>query len=615
MAQIHVLSDSLANRIAAGEVVERPASIVKELVENSIDAGATRIEVTLRDGGKKFIEVADNGCGMSEEDAVLAVQRFATSKISSEDDLEAIATLGFRGEALPSIGAVSQLKITTRPPDSDEGVAILVEGGEVTDLRAVGCPPGTTVQVANLFYNTPARRKFLATSATERGHCLDWILRLALAYPEIALQATHNEAVAFTSSGSGDMRSVLAAVYGSNTARHFLPVNLESEGLRIYGFVCAPQVTRATRHHQFFFVNRRFVRSRMLSHALSEGYGMLLPTGKQPLSVICLDIDPHHVDPNVHPTKIEVRFRAQGEVHSLVQQAVQQALATGGYRSLGEEPPAKEKPGESLLPAGRLQPAIPAAEGRIKRLRINPFFDEVDERDVGIEVHAEPTGIAEEVGLTPGPSPSRRGEPSEAPRRAEQPAPRREADLTLLGQLSAKYILGQQGEDLLLVDQHRAAERVIFERLQSQPRRMARQLLVVPLTLELTAEQAAAVEQHQSLLEEAGFALAPFGGNSYVVRSVPAQLGQKNPEAVLDGLITDLAQWQASGDLDSQREQLLATVACHSAIKAGERLTPQEMTGLLADLLQTQAPAICPHGDPIIISITGAQLDRKFERS
>ena len=598
MPTIYILPETLANRIAAGEVVERPASAVKELLENSIDAGATRIEVVLRQGGRDYIEVTDNGSGMSEEDVVLAVQRFATSKISGEEDLEAIATLGFRGEALPSIGAVSQMKITTRRSDSPEGVVLLVEGGEITDLRAVGCAPGTRVQIANLFYNTPARRKFLATTATERGHCLDWAARLAVAHPQIAFQVTHNDTVLFTSSGSEDMRSVLAAMYGSNAARHVLPLELDSEGLRIHGFISDPQLTRANRRHQLFFVNRRFVRSRMLSHALTEGYGMLLPTGKQPLSAICLTIDPRQVDPNVHPTKIEVRFRSSGEIHNLMQQAVQQTLAEGGYRSLAQQPAAAQATDTGLAPAGRLQPVGPAMQGRIQRLRVNPFFDEVDERDPGIEVYAAPTGLAPQAAETRAP---------------EQPKP--EVDITLLGQMNAKYILIEQGGDLLLIDQHRAAERVIFERLQSQPQRLARQLLVTPLTLEFTAEEAAAVEQHQDLLAEAGFQLEAFGGNSYLVRSVPAQLGTSNPEVALAGLIADLTEWESSDDLASQREQLLATLACHSAVKAGQRLSAPEMSRLVADLIRTQAPAVCPHGDPIIITITGEQLDRKFERS
>ncbi|MCK4324019.1 MAG: DNA mismatch repair endonuclease MutL, partial [Armatimonadetes bacterium] len=368
MTQVRILPENLANRIAAGEVVERPASVVKELLENSIDAGAERIEVILRDGGKKLIEVRDDGAGMSQEDVVLAVQRFATSKIAQDSDLDAIATLGFRGEALPSIGAVCQMKITTRRHDEAEGTALLVEGGEVSDLRAVGCPPGTTVQVANLFYNTPARRKFLATTATERGHCMDWVSRLALAHPEIAFQVTHNDAILLSTPGSGDLESVLAAVYGSNTTRQLVPVNLESDGLHIHGYISTPQVTRATRRHQLFFVNHRFVRSRMLSHALTEAYGMLLPQQKQPVAVIMIEMDPGRVDPNVHPTKIEVRFSNPGEMHNLLQQAVENTLAEAGLRSLpSTNPQPREGPG---LPAGRLAPADFQQSGRVKRLRV-----------------------------------------------------------------------------------------------------------------------------------------------------------------------------------------------------------------------------------------------------
>jgi len=495
MSQIRILPENLANRIAAGEVVERPASVVKELLENSIDAEASRIEVILREGGKKLIEVRDDGAGMSQEDVVVAVQRFATSKIAQDSDLDAIATLGFRGEALPSIGAVCQMKITTRRHDEAEGTALLMEGGEVSDLRAVGCPPGTTVQVANLFYNTPARRKFLATTATERGHCVDWVSRLALAHPEIAFQVTHDEAVLLSTPGSGDLASVLAAVYGSNTARQLVPVNLESEGLRIYGHISTPQVTRATRRHQLFFVNRRFVRSRMLSHALTEAYGMLLPQQKQPVAVIMIEIDPGRVDPNVHPTKIEVRFSNPGEVHNLVQHTVENALSEAGLRSL---PSTQTRPGEGTgLPAGRLAPVDFQQSSRVKRLRVNPFFDQIDEREDGLDIHAAPAAVA-------GPAP---------PKTAAEETDTEGRQLNILGQVSATYLVVGYGNDLLLVDQHRAAERVIFDRLVTQPRRLTRQLLAVPVTLELSPEQAAAADDHRELLAEMGFEVEPFGGS------------------------------------------------------------------------------------------------------
>jgi len=596
MTQVRILPENLANRIAAGEVVERPASVVKELLENSIDAGAERIEVILQDGGKKLIEVCDDGAGMSQEDVVLAVQRFATSKIAQGSDLDAIATLGFRGEALPSIGAVCQMKITTRRHDDVEGTALLMEGGEVSDLRAVGCPPGTTVQVANLFYNTPARRKFLATTATERGHCVDWVSRLALAHPEIAFQVTHNEAVLLSTPGSGDLESVLAAVYGSDTVRQLVPVNLEIDGLCIHGYISTPRVTRATRRHQLFFVNHRFVRSRMLSHALTEAYGMLLPQQKQPVAVIIIEIDPGRVDPNVHPTKIEVRFSNPGEMHNLVQQAVENALAEAGLRSL---PSTQAQPrAGSGLPAGRFAPADFQQGGRVKRLRVNPFFDQVDEREDGLDVHATPATGA-------GPAPAKTT--TEAPDTEER-------QLTMMGQVSATYMIVEYGDDLLIVDQHRAAERVIFDRLVAQPRRLTRQLLAVPVTLELAPEQMAAIEDHCELLAEMGFQIEPFGGSSYILRSVPAQLTESNPGEVVEAIIADLSAWQSSSKMADLREELLASISCHAAVKAGQRLTEEEMRKLVVELLETETPAVCPHGDPIIVSMPADEINRKFHR-
>ncbi|MBU0609435.1 MAG: DNA mismatch repair endonuclease MutL, partial [Armatimonadetes bacterium] len=334
MPTIHVLPENLANRIAAGEVVERPASVVKELVENAIDAGASRIEIELREGGRKLIKVADDGCGMAAEDLLMAVQRFATSKIAEADDLDRILTMGFRGEALPSIGAVAQLRLTSRPHDAAEGATLTVAGGSVDGPHSAGCPPGTTIEVSNLFFNTPARLKFLATTATERGHCLDWVQHLALSRPEIAFKVVHDGQTVFTSAGQGDLRSVLAAIYGSGAAREFLPVEVKADELRIRGYISGPKLTRATRTHQFFFVNHRFVRSRQLSHALGEAYGLLLPSGKSPLCAVHFQLPPEEVDPNVHPTKIEIRFRHQARVHQLFGQACAEALAAAGFRSL-----------------------------------------------------------------------------------------------------------------------------------------------------------------------------------------------------------------------------------------------------------------------------------------
>ncbi len=601
MPAIRILPDNLANRIAAGEVVERPASAVKELVENALDAGARRVEVRLREGGRELIQVVDDGCGMTAEDLVLAVHRFATSKISEAEDLDAIATLGFRGEALPSIGAVARLKIVTRPAGQEAGTAILVEGGEITALEEVGCAPGTTVTISDLFYNTPARRKFLATTATERGHCADWIVRLALAYPHVSFRLLHNDAQVLATGGTGDLREVLAAAFGSDTARELLPVDLQVGELRISGFVSTPRLLRATRAHQFLYVNGRYVRSRALGAALTNAYGMLLPSGRQPLCALRLELDPREVDPNVHPTKIEVRFRRPGEVFSLTERAVAEALAAAGYRSLDRRPNAPEaRRSSDLLPAGRLELPDFDRRGQIERLRINPFFDEVDERDVGVEVHSEPSLAG------PGALPATRGTgflPSTG-----------SAEIALLGQLWNRYLVVASADRLLLVDQHRAAERVIFERLQQEEARPASQLLAIPQSLELSGPESAALLQHREALARLGYQLEDFGGSSLLVQAVPAGLTYREPLAMLRDLAADLAETTLPRELASARQELLARVACHAAVTAGRRLSQGEMEDLLRELLATPAPAVCPHGDPIIVEFPAAQVDRRFHR-
>jgi DNA mismatch repair protein MutL len=593
VSRIHILPDNLANLIAAGEVVERPASALKELVENSIDAGARRIEVRLREGGKELLQVTDDGCGMTAEDLVLAVHRFATSKINEAEDLESIETLGFRGEALPSIGAVSRLKIVTRPADAPAGTVITVDGGEITALEEIGSAPGTTVAMADLFYNTPARRKFLATTATERGHCQEWVTRLALAYPEVSLRLLHNDAQLLATSGSGDLGEAIAACLGSDLARELVAVDLEVGGLRVQGYVSSPRVLRANRAQQFFYVNRRYVRSRSLAAALAHAYGMLLPAGRQPLCVLHVTIEADQVDPNVHPTKIEVRFKRPGESFSLMERAVSEALAREGYRSLDQRYNSAGAAPGGLLPAGRIEPPDFDRRGEIQRLRVNPFFAEVDERDVGLELYGE--------------------EPEGAPRETPATAPV-PGHLQLLGQLWNRYLVAHSAERLVLVDQHRAAERVLFDRLLQQAERGPAQLLALPQTLELTGPEFSGLTESREALEQLGYQLEEFGGSSFLVRAVPAAAAYRDPLMTLRELAADLAESELPAQWHLAREELLARVACHAAITAGERLTPAEMQNLLRDLLATQTPAVCPHGDPIIIDFPQNQVDRRFHR-
>ncbi|MEN6346078.1 MAG: DNA mismatch repair endonuclease MutL [Armatimonadia bacterium] len=607
MPRIHVLTEQLANRIAAGEVVERPASVVKELVENSIDAGARRVEVELVEGGKRLIRVRDDGCGMPAEDALLAVQRFATSKISQAEDLEAILTMGFRGEALPSVAAVSHFRLQTREPASAEGAEVVVHGGSEPELKPVGCPSGTMVEVADLFFNTPARLKFLSATNRERAHCADWLTRLALSRPDLAFKLTHDGDVIFNTSGSGDLRSVLAAAYGSAAAREFLEVHAEQDDLLIEGLISGPKLLRATREHQLFFVNRRFVRSRQMGHALNEAYGLLLPAGRNPLCALHLVLPPEKVDPNVHPTKIEVRFRRGGEVHELVQQAAEKALSDAGFRSLTqaarhvERPPDEPFTSEGLQSprtadvAGRFAPVGFEQTLRARRLRVNPFADRIDERDEGLEVHAEP--------VTPLPVSA----PTDALPVELAPEPVR-----VLGQLADRYIVACTSETLLLLDQHRAAERVLLERLEDT--KLSRQLLMIPETLELSAGEAAVARESLEVLGEMGYDLEEFGANSLLVRSVPAAAVSQSPVAILRAVIGDLTEWDAPSSAERLREKARASLACHAATKAGQHMELAEMQRLVDDLLASDSPAICPHGDPIIVSYDLRRIDRQFSR-
>lgn len=592
MGSIRILSEQMANRIAAGEVVERPASVVKELVENALDAGATRIEVELQEGGTRLIRVVDDGCGMDAEDAALAVQRFATSKVAAPEDLDRIATMGFRGEALPSIAAVAHLRLTTRRHDADEGVVLTIEGGEITDARTCGCPPGTTIEVANLFFNTPARRKFLRTTATERGHCTDWIAWLGMARPDVAIKVSHDGTVLLALPGRGDLRAVVAEVYGSNVARQMIPVEMDTGAVRISGLVSRPELTRTSRKHQAFIVNHRYVRSMALGHALTEAYGILLPAGKHPLCALALELPAELVDPNVHPTKIEVRFRNQQEMHNLLRQAVEEALEREGIRPAGTRRPILPPQG-----AGRWDGPDIATRLQARRLRVNPFGERVDAHDDGLGVHEEEPATAAVF----------------TPAEAEADALTPEELLTPLGQVAATYIACRAGEDLLLVDQHRAAERVIADRISGQVGPVRRQMLVLPLTLELTDAERAALEEHRPALNELGFSIEPFGGNDFIVRAVPATLVDANIGQVLGEMLEELMAGGAAGQ-DARRERVVATVACHAAIKAGQRLSEREIAELIRALNASPTPAICPHGDPIIVSVSRAELDRRFGR-
>lgn len=577
MPRIRILDDVVANKIAAGEVVERPASVVKELVENSLDAGATRIEVEVEDGGRRLIRVTDNGCGMDEEDAILSLQRHATSKIATAEDLYRIQTLGFRGEALPSIAAVSELLLRTRTPEAEVGVEIRVEGGKVVDFRRVGCPPGTTVEVRRLFFNTPARLKFLKSAGTEMGHIADRIARFALLYHSVSFRLLHDGQEVFHSPASEEMLHAIAAVYGREVAREMVPLDLETPILRIRGYISKPLVSRSSRNYQTYFVNGRFVQSRTLTHALYEGYHTLLMVNRHPIAVVVLEIDPSLVDVNVHPAKAEVRFTREWEVHELLKRAVETALERA-----------------HLLPAASLQGAAATAPSQPPSSSL-PLIEALQRRrqEAVPTRPSEPLGTYVELG--------------------EDFLPRR---MTPLGQILNSYILAESEEGLLIIDQHAAHERVLYEQFMAREAHepVKRQALVVPATLHLSPQEARTVEEHRETLKELGFLLEPFGRDTYLLRSVPLAIASLPYERILRDIIEELALTAATRGFAPHRDEVLGMMACKSAIKAGDPLSPQEIERLLEQLRQARRPYTCRHGRPTIICITRAELERKFKR-
>jgi DNA mismatch repair protein MutL len=581
-SKIVVLDESVANKIAAGEVVERPASVVKELVENAIDAGATRVRVDIEEGGKRLIRVTDDGCGMSPEDAALALQRHATSKIREPDDLFAIRTLGFRGEALPSIASVSQFTMTTREAGADEGTRVVVEGGEMTEYGTVGCAPGTVIEVRNLFFNTPARYKFMRSTNAERGQVSDVVAKFAMAHPQIAFQLYHDGHQLFATAPGTGLLDVIAAVYGRLATRSLLPVDRESAALRIWGYTSNLELARMSRAEQTFFVNRRHVRSKVLTHALNEPYQTLLTSGRHPVAVIHVELDPHLVDPNVHPTKIEVRFTRDWEVHNLLRDAVHGALA-GANLVRGFEPAKRRLAG-------------PSGPGGARHfLRQEPQSDTSLFRQ---ELHRR-------AGLLPGQE-SRLEPLADA------------GHVRVIGQTQRTFILVDADEQLLVVDQHAAHERVLYDRLvaQRQQRGVEAQALLIPLTLELSPGEFGAATEARERLREVGFELEEFGGTTLLVRAVPLLVAERNYEAILRALIERLAEPGGQyARLEDGRDALLATMACKAAVKAGDELAHEEMERLIEELRATDTRFTCPHGRPTVLSLTVSELHRRFERT
>lgn len=639
MAIVQVLDENTANQIAAGEVVERPAAAVKELVENALDAGARQILVELDEGGKYLIRVTDDGSGMSREDAVLSLQRHATSKIRSVDDLFQITTMGFRGEALPSIASVSQMSVTTKLAGDDEAAGVLIKcsGGILEEVSEVGARSGTSITVENLFYNVPARLKFLKTSSTELSHIIELMQRFALARPDVSFRLLHGSGEVFASGGGGAAMDACVHVFGRETARHLIPLNYEASGLRVTGYIGTPAALKSSRSAQHTFVNKRFVRNKAVNRALDEAYKavQMLHGAKFPAAVIMIDIDPSQVDVNVSPTKTEVRFTSEGNVYSAVYKAVQEALMAGGLvptltQKLAVPTPSpspqsgrggQERGEEAEQGALMSVPSRPAGNTRQEPRDMTAFRDAYKERaQNGFDDDPFEGGLTQ-----PAPVPTHNPAPQDWDGGASSTTDyRRLGSLRVLAQTRNMYILAQTDDALVLIDQHIAHERVLYEQLlagaEGAGGGVPTQRLMIPFTLELSRREAMVIEKRLEDLRRAGFDLEPFGGDGFVVRSVPASVAEKKlkaqggPEEVLRQIVEELVEKTVSRRLTLPAEEVLITASCKMAVKAGDPLTFEEMNALVADLLRSENPYTCPHGRPIIIELPNGDLDRKFGR-
>jgi DNA mismatch repair protein MutL len=619
--RVRLLDETTANQIAAGEVVERPASAVKELVENAIDAAATQITVSLEEGGKLRLVVMDNGCGMTRDDAVLALHRHATSKIESAEDLFAIVSLGFRGEALPSIASVSRFTLTTKPPDESVGTQLIVNGGDIVGVEEVAARDGTTVEIADLFFNTPARLKFLKSTPTEVARSVEVVGQLAAANPAIAFRVRHGSQEVFSSPGTGDTLSALAAVWGRDVARKLIPIRQEAPGLNVTGFIATPDISRPGRSHELFFVNRRPIKSRLLGHALEEAYRALTPESRYPVAAVFVEISPELVDVNVHPTKTEVKFTRDGEVHHAVSQAVKGALLAYGIvptaRPSVPVPGVPESSGQTHFVLSRASerhslteaereaiPSILAAFAPIET--VSPFAVS--------SLTVPNTTEIEEAGAEVSPLPDAG---AFVERARPKPFAEQLREFRVLGQARNTYIVALTPDGIAVVDQHVAHERVLYERLTIQrfSNGIPSQRLVVPVTLNLSRREALLLAEQCESFNAAGWEIAPFGGESFVVRAVPAMLANKPYESVLRDMIDELVNQTVARRLLVQRDHVTITNACKMAVKAGDPLNLPEMEGLLEQLAETENPYLCPHGRPIVVTISFHELDKQFKRA
>lgn len=667
MAVIHELSSHLADLIAAGEVVERPSSVAKELVENAIDAGSTRITVEIENGGITYLRIADNGCGMSAEDAPVAFRRHATSKLRSEEDLNAIGTLGFRGEALAAISSVTRIDLFTRQANSIAGLHLHLEAGDIQTQEEAGCPEGTTIVVRDLFYNTPARMKFLKKDFTEAGYVLSVVQHAALSHPEIAFTLIRDGKQVFSSDGKGKLIAPVFGVFGKEMTANMIEVpTTEHNGLTVHGYIVKPHAGRANRSMQHFFVNGRYVKSRLMQAAMEEAYRNAIITGKYPSGAIFLDMPLSAVDVNVHPAKTEVKFSQEKPVFEAVYIACKNALAANDnmphLEHKDKEVPAKprednltheqqrfaiskptepvpytmtsSKPNPAAAPAKEKEAEVPDLEDflvsippKAEKPRNGSSYlsaprilqEEYPREPVRPQMEQPVEPVTEPISAVPAQASEPEDESmvlvpvSTAPEQEQQPQTLEPLDtgVRVIGECFQTYIIAEDKDGLILIDKHAAHERILFNKLRAETD-MPQQQLLTPVIVELTGEEAAAVQSQIEDIRRAGFAIDAFGENSFAVRSVPAYLDSGDVQSVI-GELAEKAM-NSRSTVPDRLDDLIHTVACKAAIKAGKPTTMTELQDLCERVLNDDNVRSCPHGRPTTVRLTKYELDKMFKR-
>jgi len=649
MPKIIQLSPHIANLIAAGEVVERPASVVKELLENAVDAGASKVTVEIRDGGMTFLRVTDNGCGMAAEDARTAFKRHATSKLRTAEDLSAIGTMGFRGEALAAIASVSRIELMTKTPGSLSGTSLMLEGGEITEESEVGCPDGTTIIIRDLFFNTPARMKFMKSDTVEGGRVAAAVQLQALAHPEVAFQFLRDGKQVLSTPGNGGLEAAVYCVYGRDCAR-MVKVESRWESYSLTGFVSKPTDARPSRNLQTFFVNNRPVKSKLLVSALEEAYRNQIMVGKFPACVLHLNVPANTVDVNVHPAKTEVKFLSEKAVFDCVHYGV-----LGALNKQPDRPQVQFK-AQSVTPAVQEKPVIPSvtAAPKVAAPKKETFFrtmssEEYKTFSTALKDAPQPKkeaaaatlnkierpanmplrefvmvpGVKEAAAIPVPPKPQPKPEPKPVPKPEPVPDPElvqeeiampKEIEWRMVGELYNSYIIVEQGDNAFLIDKHAAHERILFEKLKANQEAISSQTLLQPVPVRLSPSAAAELLSNKEMLDELGFEIDEFGENTILLRQIPMDLSPDHAAESIEALASDLL----SGRRESKntiRDELLHTVACKAAIKAGWKNDEKELLAVVKEVMAREELKYCPHGRPICVTLSKKQLEKQFKRT